>query len=171
MLRVVWTICFTDCHLVFKFKELYYPVWVWVLLLAFILQEVAITVKTVFRINFCPWSRKHYFWKESNNKTDEVTWNQWMRGKPGGVLGLTFAGYVPLASQSPYPIIVYSVANYYRPHLSHSNMWFSLSQLSHFLFKYLPYDEWRTLYFSPTVQKLENVHPHSSNCIENVTLL
>ena len=37
---------------------------------------------------------------------------------PGGVLGLTFAGYVPLASQSPYPIIVYSVANY-RPHLSH----------------------------------------------------
>ena len=36
----------------------------------------------------------------------------------GGVLGLIFAGYVPLASQSPYPIIVYSVANY-RPHLSH----------------------------------------------------
>ena len=29
-----------------------------------------------------------------------------------GVLGLIFAGYVPLASQSPYPIIVYSVANY-----------------------------------------------------------
>jgi len=36
----------------------------------------------------------------------------------GGVLGLIFAGYVPLASQSPYPIIVYSVTNY-RPHLSH----------------------------------------------------
>ena len=36
----------------------------------------------------------------------------------GKVLGLIFAGYVPLASQSPYPIIVYSVANY-RPHLSH----------------------------------------------------
>ena len=35
-----------------------------------------------------------------------------------GVLGLIFAGYVPLASQSPYPIIVYSAANY-RPHLSH----------------------------------------------------
>ena len=30
----------------------------------------------------------------------------------GGALGLIFAGYVPLASQSPYPIIVYSVANY-----------------------------------------------------------
>ena len=35
-----------------------------------------------------------------------------------GVLGLIFAGYVPLASQSPYPIMVYSVAKY-RPHLSH----------------------------------------------------
>ena len=30
---------------------------------------------------------------------------------PGEVLGLIFAEYVPLASQSPYPIIVYSVAN------------------------------------------------------------
>ena len=30
----------------------------------------------------------------------------------GGVLGLIFAGYVPLASQSPHPIIVYSVAMY-----------------------------------------------------------
>ena len=37
----------------------------------------------------------------------------------GGVLGLIFAGYVPLTSQSPYLIIVHSVADY-RPHLSHS---------------------------------------------------
>ena len=37
---------------------------------------------------------------------------------PRGVLGLIFAGFVLLASQSPYPIIVYFVANY-RPHLSH----------------------------------------------------
>ena len=36
----------------------------------------------------------------------------------GGLLGLMFAGYVPLASQSRYPIIVYFLANY-RPHLSH----------------------------------------------------
>ena len=45
-----------------------------------------------------------------------------------------FSWYVPLASQSPYPIIVYTVANY-RPHLSHfwANMKFSRSQLSHFL--------------------------------------
>ena len=33
------------------------------------------------------------------------------RGGGGGVLGLIFASYVPLTSQSPYPIIVYSVAN------------------------------------------------------------
>ena len=32
-------------------------------------------------------------------------------GEGGGVLlGLLFAGYVPLASQNPYSIIVYSVA-------------------------------------------------------------
>ena len=37
---------------------------------------------------------------------------------PGGVLGSIFAGYVPLAPPKPYPIIVYSVANY-RPHVSH----------------------------------------------------
>ena len=36
----------------------------------------------------------------------------------GGGLWLLFAGYVRLASQSPYPIIICSVANY-RPHLSH----------------------------------------------------
>ena len=40
------------------------------------------------------------------------------RSPPGGYFGYFFAGYVPLASQSLYPIIVYSVANY-RPHLSH----------------------------------------------------
>ena len=39
-------------------------------------------------------------------------------GGGGGVLGLIFAGFVLLASQSPYPIIVYFVANY-RPRLSH----------------------------------------------------
>ena len=35
-----------------------------------------------------------------------------------GGLGLIFAGYVPLASQRPNQIIVYSAPNY-RPHLSH----------------------------------------------------
>ena len=36
----------------------------------------------------------------------------------GGELGSIFSGYVLLASPYPYPIIVYSVANY-RPHVSH----------------------------------------------------
>ena len=40
----------------------------------------------------------------------------------GGVLESSFAVYVPLASQNPYPIyslfLVYFVANY-KPHLSH----------------------------------------------------
>ena len=37
---------------------------------------------------------------------------------PGEVLGLISAGYVPLASQSPNSVIIYSVANY-RARLSH----------------------------------------------------
>ena len=42
-----------------------------------------------------------------------TVWAREGRGRGGrGGLGLIFAGYVPLASQSPYPIIVYSVANY-----------------------------------------------------------
>ena len=39
-------------------------------------------------------------------------------GGEGVVHGLIFSGYLPLASQSPYPIIVYSVANF-RAHLTH----------------------------------------------------
>ena len=42
-------------------------------------------------------------------------------GKGGGGgegLGLIFAGYVPLASQNPYPFTFYFMANW-RPHLSH----------------------------------------------------
>ena len=44
--------------------------------------------------------------------------NRSLGGGGGGVLGLIFVGYVQLASQGPYPIIVYSVASY-RRHLSH----------------------------------------------------
>ena len=40
------------------------------------------------------------------------------RGWGGGGLGLMFAGLVPLASQSPYPILVYFLANY-RLHPTH----------------------------------------------------
>ena len=68
----------------------------------------------------------------------------------GGLLGLIFAGYVPLASQSPYPTRVYSVANY-RPHLvtfgqicnfrdprlagAHQIWW--APEISHFLFLWI----------------------------------
>ena len=45
----------------------------------------------------------------------------------GGLLGSSFAGYVPLASQSSYPIVVYSVARY-RPHLSH--FWANINVIS-----------------------------------------
>ena len=39
-------------------------------------------------------------------------------GGGGGVLELMFAGYVPVASRSPYPILVYFLASY-SLHLSH----------------------------------------------------
>ena len=39
-------------------------------------------------------------------------------GGGGGGMGYFFSRYVPLASQSPYSIMVYSVAKY-RSHLSH----------------------------------------------------
>ena len=39
-------------------------------------------------------------------------------GVARGLFGLIFAGYMLLASQNPYPTIVYSVAKY-RPHVSH----------------------------------------------------
>ena len=52
----------------------------------------------------------------------QSSWTGHQPGRGGGgggvVLGLMFAGYVPLASQSPHPILVYFSANY-RPHLSH----------------------------------------------------
>ena len=58
---------------------------------------------------------------------------------PGGG-GRGYLGkFVPLASQSLYPIIVYSATNY-RPHLRHfwANMYFlRQSQLSHFLFLWI----------------------------------
>ena len=43
------------------------------------------------------------------------------RPPPRGFLGLIFAGYVPLAFQGSYPIIVYFVANC-RPHISHQKI-------------------------------------------------
>ena len=54
-------------------------------------------------------------WKE--NSLIKIDWDP--VEPPGGLLGLIFAGYVPLASQSLYPITAFSVANC-RPHISHS---------------------------------------------------
>ena len=106
-------------------------------------------------------------------------------GGGGGVLGSGFAGYVPLASQNPYPIIVYSVANC-RPHLSHfwanviviSRTEFNASrmlnvkttagtifQLRIFLFLNLCLPE-----FSYP-RNPETLRPHSSNSTKNVTPL
>ena len=53
-------------------------------------------------------------------------------GRGVGVIGLIFAGYVPLASQSPYLIIIYSVRQicYFRdPNL----VTFYFYELNHFL--------------------------------------
>ena len=56
----------------------------------------------------------------------------------GGVLGVMFAGYVPLASQSPYPIIVYffGKCNFRYPNLvtfyifaSTFSMWFQAGRM------------------------------------------
>ena len=60
-------------------------------------------------------NRQHSIWNISS--TNSFSWLYLATiGKyganPGGVLGSIFAGYVPLASQNPYPIIVYSVTNY-----------------------------------------------------------
>ena len=102
----------------------------------------------------------------------------------GGVLGSGFAGYVPLASQSPYPIIVYSVANY-RPHLSH--FWANVIAISRTKFNASRLLNIKTtagtifqprifLFLNPyyTYQNFlipKNLRPHSSNSTENVTPL
>ena len=96
---------------------------------------------------------------------------------------------MPLASQSPYPIIVYSVANY-RPHLSHfwANMYFHAPSLVTFYFYELTHflDGMKnTLLFVTNIlvhlltvnmknclnpPKSENVRPHySQSSRENVT--
>ena len=69
-------------------------------------------------------------YKTNPNKTKRKNATKNMSGLPGlpnttiepreggGGLGLMFAGLVPLASQSPYPILVYFLANY-RLHPTH----------------------------------------------------
>ena len=68
--------------------------------------------------------RRSYYPFIVDRRYNELKGQGWGGGGGGGyykqirIGGLLFAEYVLLASQSPYPIIVYSVANY-RPHLSH----------------------------------------------------
>ena len=103
----------------------------------------------------------------------------------GGLLGSGFAGYVPLASQNPHPIIVYSVANY-RPHLSH--FWANVIVISRTEFnasRLLNIKTTAGTIFQPPIflflnrglpefsypKNPENLRPHSSNSTKNVTPL
>ena len=103
--------------------------------------------------------------------------------EPGGVLGSGFARYVPLASQNPHPIIVYSVANY-RPHLSH--FWANVIVISRTEFnasRLLNIKTTAGTIFQPRIflclnpclpefsypKNPENLRPHSSNSTKNLT--
>ena len=82
------------------------------------------TIKSFFLTASSKWSCQHVENKTAADEGKVVTscsfFDHLSREGGGEVLRLIFAGYVPLASQSPSPylIIVYSVANC-RPHLSH----------------------------------------------------
>ena len=121
--------------------------------------------------------RKQYG-KIGNNESSQKT-----RG--GGALGSRFAGYVLLASQNPYPIIVYSVANY-RPHLSH--FWANVIVISRTELNASRLLNIKTttgtifqprivLFLNPCLPKFscpknpENLRPHSTNSTKNVTPL
>ena len=71
--------------------------------------------------NCAQWKFFHaYKYKDDSNEMEsKLNPRSQLNTNPGGggVLGLMFAGYVPLASQSTYPIIIYFLANY-RPHVS-----------------------------------------------------
>ena len=110
--------------------------------------------------------------------TGQVLWAR-------GLLGSRFAGYVPLASQNPYPIIVYSVANY-RPHLSHfwayviviSRREFNASLLLNIkTIAGTIFQPRKFLFLNPCFPEFsypknpENLRPHSSNSTRNVTAL
>ena len=84
-----------------------------------------------------------------------------------GVLGLSFVGYVPLASKSPYPIVVYSVANY-RPHLSH--FWANMNTPIFLIHKHSGTFANRKYEEQSYPKKSENLRPHySQSSRENAT--
>ena len=70
------------------------------------LGDIHISIESILREN-----------KETRNEVVQLK-ETVLEPPGGGVLGSIFAGYGPQTSPNPYPIVVYSVANY-RPHLSH----------------------------------------------------
>ena len=128
----------------------------------------------------------HLIWKWKNDFCVNYFFLGLLRPRGGGgVLGSSFAGYVPLASQSPYPIIVYSVASY-RPHLSH--FWANVIVISRTEFNASRQLNIKTtagtifqprifLFLNPRLpgfsypKNPENLRPHSSNSTKNVTPL
>ena len=105
--------------------------------------------------------------------------------KARGIIRSSFVGYVPLASQNPHPITVYSVANY-RPHLSH--FWANIIVISRTEFSASRMLNIKTtagtifqprifLFLNPCLPEFsnpknpENLRSHSSNSTKNVTPL
>ena len=72
----------------------------------------------------------------------------------GGILRLIDAGYVPLASQSPYPIVVYSLAHHRRLCLNHTVQKDSREVLG------------TSFRFRPTSEILENIQYGGSSVVK-----
>ena len=87
-----------------------------------IFKDLTDPCATHARYLFQSYSDMYSFKNENKTLRMNPGWVSPRGGVGGGggwaVLGSGFAGYVPLASQNPHPIIVYSIANY-RPHFSH----------------------------------------------------
>ena len=81
-----------------------------------------------FPVIMLKWAWGSNFWacERTYSHSNESLFHERRFVFPGVVLGSIFAGYVPLASPDPYPIIVYSVANY-RPHVS--DFWANIPQI------------------------------------------
>ena len=108
-------------------------------------------------------------------------------GALGGweVLGLIFAGYVLLASQSPYPIVVYSVANFIDPIFGKICNFHNPDLVTFYFYELTHFFRFNEEHFAFHLQykhtgmfsnrkyeelsypkKSENVRPYSSNSIE-----
>ena len=110
-------------------------------------------------------------------KNGSNLWNQVCPkyDKLGGVLGLIFAGYVPLASQSPFWANMYfrdpNLVTFYFYELTHFLDWMKNTLFficsANILVRLVTVNMKKWL----TPKKSENVRPHSSNSVENVTAL